>query len=432
MVSVRQKDEQYLTEVVEGYEGYKRVGAPVRKFHNGRKVDEYTLRKYLSTAKFDSNGDVTSHSKAETVARYAGGVFAGPLNISKKVRDETWGMAGQGYIERKVYVTVDETPEDKKAQRIKDKQHLGYVPGKSKSIQKYLADPNIRAQLCEANGHYYMVDQRAEGQGISRIIFVPDGNFDKATSYTVCDAKTGDPIKNRDALMRHARSFCASYHDIEEGWDKEAGKIAENLNKNDRLVSLNGATFTKEDVKKKKKSVVIDVDSGHARVYTDHRTSLDTSSYRTGTTVSLSDSVNKEIKKLYDKDLMDNKEKLHEPNQPFAKPKTGTETGGRGLRDTEGSDDEDDGYGDLYRRGAGRGYHPPPLRPVPSRPEPSLFGTPEESLGVPVSSQTRHRQTGNEWADTWFATYDHPLMDVSSSGAGTSGHGDREKGDRDH
>lgn len=318
-VRLRQQELQALDQSART-QGFQEVGQRKTVYRFGRKTEEITRKRYPWTAKVDqATGKVieNSHSGWETAARYAGAA-AVPMLISETVRNETYKMASQGFIKETKAVRIPMTANQKAAEAFQDEQHLGFIPGNSDSIQDYLDDPEVRKQLCEKNGHYYLIDQRSVDKGISRFIFVPNGDFSKACTVQVWDAKTGEPIENADKLVRAVKSYCASYNSVEEGWDKEAEKIAEQMN---NMYGWSGTlnAITKDEIKERRRSVVIDPSTGQARVYAAHATTFDTSDYRRGTEITLADDVKKEIAKYYDKDLMDNKEKLHEDNKPFTK-----------------------------------------------------------------------------------------------------------------
>lgn len=307
MSSVRRADLEYL-ERLDAEEGFKKVGS-TKTTIQGRAVKEYTLEKKLASTSKMGRG-------VERVIRGLG-CLALPLLIDSKYREETWQASTKGVITRKeVYVTPK--PKDvkraSKADKITNKRVLQYDPTDKVSIKAYLERPEIRANLQEEHGNYYLLEERRAGEGITSFLFVPSGDFEKATSVKVWNAQSGKPLENTEQLRRAVRSYCVVYHAVEKGWDTEAQTLLDELVGKDATM----AVYTLEMIKKAKKSIVIDPNNHHVRVYGEAPMNLDKNSVYTGTPIDIKDkSIWKDIDTLFDKASTENKKKLDDEYRPY-------------------------------------------------------------------------------------------------------------------
>lgn len=236
------------------------------------------------------------------VVRGAGGVIgsiatAGLINISKEFRDATWTPAVKGAVKETLYAETGEEEDIR--------PDLGYNPKNSESIQDYLKDPDIRSQLRESNGHYFLPERRRKG--ISSFIFVPHGDFRKARSIKFWTAGTGKSVTNTEKQLRSIRSYCATYEDVESKWEKELPKLAASLIKKHPGMTEQQAIAR---IKRRPKTVVVDARNGVARVYGKFDPNkVNPDSYFTGTLIKLEKDTDKEIKRIHGKS-MEHKEPL--------------------------------------------------------------------------------------------------------------------------
>ncbi len=245
----------------------------------------------------------------ERIARGAAGIVTFPLLLSQDHRDRTINPAISGSAKETVY-----TPTGREFEDAAEIENLGFDPKNGASIQAHLEKPEIRAQIRESNGHYFLPVR--QGKWSSRFLFVPNGDFSKAKSIKMWTAKDGKAITNTEQMLRAARSYCASYSEIEKGVEdlqKDLAKHVVRLGR-DRGVTEDEA---KEAIKRRPKTVVIDMRYGQLRFYgklDPNRVNPD--SAFTGTVKGLKDQTKKEINRIHGK--MESKEPL-EGERPFKK-----------------------------------------------------------------------------------------------------------------
>ncbi len=143
-------------------------------------------------------------------------------------------------------------------------QRLGYDPKNKASIRDYLKRPEIRRNLLESNGNYMLPEHRNAGRGISSFLFVPNGDFSKATSIKIHEAESGQPLKGAE-FTRAMYSYSSQYEDLMKGIKEKADKWME------KVTDLTPAQ--KEKVKEtlikslKNGIVVLDFKGHHTRLY---------------------------------------------------------------------------------------------------------------------------------------------------------------------
>ncbi len=244
----------------------------------------------------------------ERIVRGTAGVALGISNLSSSCLERSWGVITKGRIEENVLVPNHETDRSR-ANLI---QNLGYDPTKNESIQEYLKIPRIWAQLEGRDGHFMLREER-RGR-TSSFIFVPNGDFSKATSIVLSTSKTGEALKGAQ-LQRAMYTFSAQYEDLKEGMEKGAEKFA-----TDYLVK--NPTANKNKIKQQyleqMQGFVISARRKHTRVFghvdTNKRGLYDW--YLGGYKIDWSEGTKKDVKDLHE---MEPGKEL-KASYPFAEP----------------------------------------------------------------------------------------------------------------
>lgn len=163
----------------------------------------------------DRNEELSTPAR---IFRGLAGVIAFPINAWKRGREWGLGSAIDGRIERKVRHTRQD-PLDRERrlpaanlnspamqQHIQDMivlgaphnyqpsaliERLGYDPKNRMSIQAYLERPEIKSRMIkdDSTGNYMLPENHREG--VTSFLFVPKGDFTKASSVILSDGKTG-------------------------------------------------------------------------------------------------------------------------------------------------------------------------------------------------------------------------------------------------
>src|ERR1700722_3296325 len=223
------------------------------------------------------------------------GILGGPLNFIQSWKDNTTNLGMDGKVEKTVFVKSDEE---------EDIHHLKYDPkdrpsSSKMSIANYAkklaseGSPDVR----QINGHL-VIRERSRKGGITSCIFVPNGDFDKATSIRQ-NKPDGTPLTNSDEHWRAINDLCGLYDKVESELDKESERIAISMVKEKRSEDDEHTEELtpeeKAEVKELQKAVrsqfkffVISPDNQHIRVYGDiDRNETKTNSFRTGFVITL-------------------------------------------------------------------------------------------------------------------------------------------------
>jgi hypothetical protein len=260
-----------------------------------------------------TKNEVTSvGNRIKYLARTIGyGLLGGIPFTTKEGRDATINPLFRGRAKETLDVDMgEEDPEELE-------ETLNYNPKNPASIREYVDRPDIRKRLLQADGNYFLPEQRRNG--VSSFLFVPKGDFSKATSIVVFNAKDGSSVTNYAELMRSIRTFSASKENIDEAWEKKLKNLAQDLKKSlsnhsdkDNLDKL------RKSLNKQKGIIVIDVKNFEARIYSkDSDLNVDMNSYKTGTSISLSDATKEAIRTVHGKSMKSD-QKL-EGDKPFKK-----------------------------------------------------------------------------------------------------------------
>lgn len=160
---------------------------------------------------------------------------------------------------------TDATPEAAKQQFGYDpsqstelKEHLGFNPRNSQSIQAYLEREDIKPKIKEANGHLYLPIQGRKDA--SAFIFVPYKDMTQAMSVKVSKAHNGKMLASQEELTRAARSYSTLYGQVETEWKSTIS---------DKLTS--GSLVRKEQLSAFPKTLVIDASMHSVRIYKNDR-----------------------------------------------------------------------------------------------------------------------------------------------------------------
>jgi len=236
----------------------------------------------------------------------------------------TGGFTGRGVDAlRKERLAPTLDPTSKAKNRLIER--LGYDPKDPESIRAYLARPEIRAQLIKVNGHYVLPELRRNGT--SSFLFVPDGDFSKATSIRVADAKTGEKLKGKE-FHRAMNTYCSQYEDMCKGIDTLiSGYISR---KHPDFAKFSPAKKKKiKDNLRKMMQPVLDYKGEHGRLYLRDpgpNKRGDYNSFLKGIRYDWSASTKKDVKAIHnaapDKKLSEDKPFEHKSDEDVIAPKT--------------------------------------------------------------------------------------------------------------
>lgn len=91
-----------------------------------------------------------------------------------------------------------------------------YDPADKSSIQTFLKDPRVLANMKEKGGHYIYPDE-----GRSSFIFIPNGDFSQAKSIKVTNGKSKDLIQNPKDLEMCISKFATAFNQVENNWENQ-------------------------------------------------------------------------------------------------------------------------------------------------------------------------------------------------------------------
>ena len=100
-----------------------------------------------------------------------------------------------------------------------------YDPKDKASIQNFLRDPRVLANMKEKGGHYIYPDASR-----SSFIFIPNGDFSKAKSIVVTNGRTKENITNPADFEMCIAKYAVIYNEAETDWNtRGATKIRQDL-----------------------------------------------------------------------------------------------------------------------------------------------------------------------------------------------------------
>lgn len=100
-----------------------------------------------------------------------------------------------------------------------------YDPANKASIQTFLRDPRVLANMKEKGGHYIYPDA-----GRSSFIFIPNGDFNQAKSIKVTNGKSKEPIQNPQDFEMCISKFATAFNEVDTNWEGQgASKIRQDL-----------------------------------------------------------------------------------------------------------------------------------------------------------------------------------------------------------
>lgn len=193
---------------------------------------------------------------------------------------------------------------------------VGCDPTKSTSLIPFLKEK--RSEWHEADGHNFLIGKGRKG--ISFFYFIPNGDVDKAYSVKFWQAKNGKSVMDYKKQLLAARSYCATFENVEKEWNEKIPLLANDLVARRKK---KGITLTKEEaiaeIKNQNTSLVIDTRDGVARMYGPYDSNkINPDDYRTGTVLKLDKETIEEVERIHGKSKK-YKEDL-EGTRPFKKP----------------------------------------------------------------------------------------------------------------
>lgn len=254
---------------------------------------------------------------AKRIGLGAVGLLGTVANISKDFRRATLETAWNGRAEEKVlYNKTDPMTEERRAEATDGRsrnaleQRLGYDPKNRASIKAYLERPEIRKQLLsDGNGNYMLPEHRRDGT--SSFLFVPNGDFNKATSIKISTASSGEQLKGAE-FHKAMLTYGSQYEDMIKGRDQKADELAVQLGKK-RGLNDDQIEAQKEELKKKVLKhmhiAVISPKGNHTRFYSSNvdpnaKDIFGRRAYAnslTGTRIDWSDSTKKDVAQTWKK-----------------------------------------------------------------------------------------------------------------------------------
>lgn len=196
-------------------------------------------------------------SKPARAFRALVGILAFPINAWKRGREWGLGSAIDGRIKRDVrYGGVDPLQGERDKNAVNPNsaamqrhiqamralgadenyrpsaliERLGYDPKNRMSVRAYLERPEIKAQMIydKTTGNYMLpVNDR---EGTSSFLFVPKGDFSKASSIVMSDAKTGESLKGH-AFSKAMHTYQSQYDDMVKGIEENVDYLTTQLRK---------------------------------------------------------------------------------------------------------------------------------------------------------------------------------------------------------
>lgn len=134
-------------------------------------------------------------------------------------------------------------------------KELGYAPHDMQSVRDYLKQPGMKDRLLDgSDGHKFMVDNRSKTE--SYILFVPDGNINKAYAIIARDTSV-DPLdfkavsrgkaKLTDAeLKRQARLYCVVANAMTGKWEEASKNFIPSIEKDLFIAKMHPGMTRKE------------------------------------------------------------------------------------------------------------------------------------------------------------------------------------------